>query len=59
MQPSLKGFHDMPTTRRTLIAGTAAVATGALIGAPAATAHSRPATPKPTVVLVHGAFADA
>ncbi|MEV4630665.1 alpha/beta hydrolase [Micromonospora sp. NPDC049523] len=49
----------MPTTRRTLIAGSAAVATGALIAAPAATAHTRPARPKPTVVLVHGAFADA
>lgn len=50
----------MTTTRRTLLAGSAAAATGALIGAPAARAHARPAgKPKPTVVLVHGAFADA
>ncbi|BCJ59648.1 alpha/beta hydrolase [Micromonospora endophytica] len=45
---------SMPT-RRNLIAGSAAIATGALIGAPAA-ASTRS---KPTVVLVHGAFADA
>ncbi|WP_436532342.1 alpha/beta fold hydrolase [Actinoplanes sp. HUAS TT8] len=44
----------MPTTRRNLIAGSAAVATGALIGAPAAASSQ-----KPTIVLVHGAFADA
>ncbi|MFI6763259.1 alpha/beta fold hydrolase [Micromonospora sp. NPDC050417] len=43
------------TTRRTLLTGTAAVATGAFLGAPVAHAHR----PKPTVVLVHGAFADA
>ncbi|MEV5819778.1 alpha/beta hydrolase [Micromonospora harpali] len=50
----------MNTTRRTLLAGTAAVATGALVGAPAAAAQARPAAgTKPTVVLVHGAFADA
>jgi len=48
----------MPTTRRTLIAGSAAVAAGALVGAPAAAAQPKP-TAKPTVVLVHGAFADA
>ncbi|BCB76453.1 alpha/beta hydrolase [Phytohabitans flavus] len=54
----------MATTRRTIIAGSAAVAAGALAGLPAAT--SAAATParshspiKPTVVLVHGAFADA
>jgi pimeloyl-ACP methyl ester carboxylesterase len=50
----------MTTTRRTLLAASAATATGALIGAPAAQAHTWPgAKPKPTVVLVHGAFADA
>jgi pimeloyl-ACP methyl ester carboxylesterase len=48
------------TTRRTLLAGSAAAATGALTGASAAQAHTRPGgKPKPTVVLVHGAFADA
>ncbi|MDQ7906060.1 alpha/beta hydrolase [Phytohabitans sp. ZYX-F-186] len=46
----------MTTTRRTLLAGSAAVTTGAVLGAPAAQAHDRQ---KPTVVLVHGAFADA
>ncbi|MET7394970.1 alpha/beta hydrolase [Dactylosporangium sp. NPDC005572] len=45
------------TTRRTVLAGSAAAATGAFLGAPAAQAHS--SKPKPTVVLVHGAFADA
>ena len=54
----------MTTTRRTLLAGSAAAATGALTGAAtgasAAPAHTRPGgKPKPTVVLVHGAFADA
>ncbi|GIF42721.1 pimeloyl-ACP methyl ester carboxylesterase [Actinoplanes xinjiangensis] len=44
----------MPT-RRNLIAGSAAIAAGTLIGTPAA-ASTRS---KPTVVLVHGAFADA
>lgn len=48
----------MPTTRRNLIAGSAAIASGALIGAPAAAATGSPTT-KPTIVLVHGAFADA
>jgi pimeloyl-ACP methyl ester carboxylesterase len=38
-----------------VLAGTTAVATGALLGSPAQ-AQSKP---KPTVVLVHGAFADA
>ncbi|MEV4534589.1 alpha/beta hydrolase [Asanoa sp. NPDC049518] len=47
----------MTTTRRTLLAGSVAAATGAVLGAPAAQAHSSQA--KPTVVLVHGAFADA
>src|SRR6201991_3497 len=48
----------MTTTRRTLLAGSvAAAATGSLLGAPAAQAHPRKA--KPTIVLVHGAFADA
>ncbi|MEV4513883.1 alpha/beta hydrolase [Dactylosporangium sp. NPDC049525] len=50
----------MPTTRRTLITASAALATGALVGAPAAEAQTRPPVrTKPTVVLVHGAFADA
>jgi len=50
----------MTTTRRTLLAGSAAATAGALLGVPAAQAHTRPDdTPKPTIVLVHGAFADA
>ncbi|AGZ40663.1 alpha/beta fold hydrolase [Actinoplanes friuliensis] len=50
----------MPTTRRTVIAGSAALATGTLLATPAAAAQTRPsAKAKPTVVLVHGAFADA
>ncbi|CAI7975911.1 Secreted protein [Frankia sp. Hr75.2] len=52
------------TTRRTLLAGSAAVATGttagAVLGASAAQARTQPdGRQKPTVVLVHGAFADA
>jgi pimeloyl-ACP methyl ester carboxylesterase len=46
----------MTTTRRTVLAGTAAAATGAVLAQTAAQAHHRP---RPTVVLVHGAFADA
>ncbi|GAA0984646.1 alpha/beta hydrolase [Acrocarpospora macrocephala] len=46
----------MTTTRRAVLAGSAAVATGALLGTSEAQAHPKP---KPTVVLVHGAFADA
>ena len=46
----------MTMTRRTLLAGTAGAATGAVLAEPAALAHRRPA---PTVVLVHGAFANA
>src|SRR4051812_4043574 len=50
----------MTTTRRTLLAGFTAVAAGAALDAPAAQAHTRPGgRQKPTVVLVHGAFADA
>jgi len=50
----------MSTTRRTLLTGSAAVAAGVVLGAPAAQAHNRPGgRQKPTVVLVHGAFADA
>ncbi|HTF09847.1 MAG TPA: alpha/beta hydrolase [Asanoa sp.] len=50
----------MTTTRRTLLTGSVAAATGSLLGAPAAQAHTRQGhQPKPTVVLVHGAFADA
>lgn len=48
----------MNTNRRTLLAGSAAAATGALLGASAARAGTRNEG-KPTVVLVHGAFADA
>ncbi|AWS42544.1 alpha/beta hydrolase [Streptosporangium sp. 'caverna'] len=50
----------MMTTRRAVLAGSAAVATSALLGTTEAQARPRPeAEPKPTVVLVHGAFADA
>ncbi|GIH29043.1 alpha/beta hydrolase [Acrocarpospora phusangensis] len=43
-----------------MLAGSAAVAAGALVGTSEAQARPRPeAKPKPTVVLVHGAFADA
>ncbi|GAA4703983.1 alpha/beta fold hydrolase [Phytohabitans rumicis] len=50
----------MTTTRRTLLAGSAAIAAGAALEAPAAQAHNRSGgKQKPTVVLVHGAFADA
>ncbi|MDG4798317.1 alpha/beta hydrolase [Micromonospora sp. WMMD1082] len=50
----------MTTTRRTLLTGSVVAAAGAVLGAPAAQAHPRHGSkPKPTVVLVHGAFADA
>ncbi|MEV0159830.1 alpha/beta fold hydrolase [Nonomuraea fuscirosea] len=56
----------MTRTRRAVLAGSAAVATGALLGTSEAQARPRPEAkpepkpePKPTVVLVHGAFADA
>ncbi|MBP2328812.1 pimeloyl-ACP methyl ester carboxylesterase [Kibdelosporangium banguiense] len=50
----------MTTTRRNLLAGSAAVAAGAAVGVPAAEAQPRHGgKQKPTVVLVHGAFADA
>jgi pimeloyl-ACP methyl ester carboxylesterase len=45
-----------PVSRRTVLAGTAAVAAGAMIGSPASAGGKGP---KPTIVLVHGAFADA
>nr|WP_062339943.1 alpha/beta hydrolase [Herbidospora sakaeratensis] len=45
-------------TRRAILAGSAIVAAGAMVGAAEAQARPRP-RPKPTVVLVHGAFADA
>ncbi|MBG0563849.1 alpha/beta hydrolase [Actinoplanes sp. NEAU-A11] len=46
-----------PVSRRTVLAGTAAaVAVGAASGSPAAASGKGP---KPTIVLVHGAFADA
>ncbi|MFI6874869.1 alpha/beta fold hydrolase [Streptomyces sp. NPDC050400] len=48
-----------PVSRRTVLAGAAAAtAVTAAFGGPAAAA-GRPARPKPTIVLVHGAFADA
>jgi pimeloyl-ACP methyl ester carboxylesterase len=50
----------MTTTRRAVLAGSAAVAAGTLLGTSEAQAQHRPAAkPKPTVVLVHGAFADS
>ncbi|GAA3604286.1 alpha/beta hydrolase [Nonomuraea rosea] len=50
----------MTTTRRTLLAGSAVATASALLGASVAQAHARPeGRSKPTVVLVHGAFADA
>ncbi|SFR29107.1 Tat (twin-arginine translocation) pathway signal sequence [Lentzea waywayandensis] len=50
----------MTTSRRSLLAGSAAVAAAAAVGTSAAQAHPTPGgTRKPTVVLVHGAFADA
>ncbi|WP_089154601.1 alpha/beta fold hydrolase [Micromonospora sp. NBS 11-29] len=52
----------MSISRRSLLAGSAA-ATGALVGLPATAAAAAPAPSRhptrPTVVLVHGAFADA
>jgi pimeloyl-ACP methyl ester carboxylesterase len=47
------------TTRRTLLAESAAIAAGAVLPASAAHAATPAWSPKPTVVLVHGAFADA
>ncbi|MFJ4988853.1 alpha/beta fold hydrolase [Streptomyces sp. NPDC088732] len=49
----------MTTTRRTLLAGSAAIATTGLLSTPSAQAHTPRKGPKPTIVLVHGAFADA
>ena len=46
----------MTTSRRTLLTGTAAAVAGAALTGPDARAQGRQ---KPTVVLVHGAFADA
>ncbi|ROO87249.1 pimeloyl-ACP methyl ester carboxylesterase [Actinocorallia herbida] len=46
------------TTRRAVLAGSTAIATGALLGTDTAAAGPRPEA-RPTVVLVHGAFADA
>jgi len=48
----------MTILRRVLLIGSIAVALTAALAAPAALAHDRP-EPKPTIVLVHGAFADA
>ncbi|WP_328474164.1 alpha/beta hydrolase [Actinoplanes sp. NBC_00393] len=49
-----------PVSRRTVLAGTAAVAAaGAAVAASAAPAAAGGKGPKPTIVLVHGAFADA
>ncbi|WP_416980512.1 alpha/beta fold hydrolase [Streptomyces sp. T028] len=49
----------MTTTRRTLLTGSAAIASSGVLGTSAAQAHTPAKGPKPTVVLVHGAFADA
>lgn len=49
----------MTTTRRTLLAGSAAIATSGMLGTSAAEAQTTAKGTKPTVVLVHGAFADA
>lgn len=48
----------MTATRRAVLAGSTALATGALLKTSSAQAHLRPEA-RPTVVLVHGAFADA
>ncbi|MFD9740597.1 alpha/beta fold hydrolase [Umezawaea sp. NPDC059074] len=48
----------MTTSRRSLLAGSAVVAAGVVVGAPVAQARPEGGV-KPTVVLVHGAFADA
>ncbi|MDN3021386.1 alpha/beta hydrolase [Streptomyces sp. S.PB5] len=48
----------MTTTRRALLAGSAAVVVGAALDPSVAQAHTGSGR-KPTVVLVHGAFADA
>jgi len=47
------------TTRRSLLAGSAVVTAGALLNTPAAQAATAAPSAKPTIVLVHGAFADA
>ncbi|MFD7471487.1 alpha/beta fold hydrolase [Streptomyces sp. NPDC059837] len=44
---------------RTLLVTAAVTASASLSLIPLASAHTAPAAPKPTVVLVHGAFADA
>ncbi|WP_155056799.1 alpha/beta fold hydrolase [Streptomyces blattellae] len=49
----------MTTTRRTLLAGSAAIAAGSVLSTTAAQAHTSAHGPEPTIVLVHGAFADA
>ncbi|MEU4421461.1 alpha/beta hydrolase [Actinoplanes sp. NPDC024001] len=49
-----------PVSRRTVLAGTAAVAAaGATLAAAGSPAAAGGKGPKPTIVLVHGAFADA
>lgn len=52
----------MPVPRprlRTLLITAAVTASASLSLIPLASAHTTPGLPKPTVVLVHGAFADA
>lgn len=49
----------MDTRKNTVLTVLATVATGVLTSLPVAAAESTPPTEKPTVVLVHGAFADA
>jgi pimeloyl-ACP methyl ester carboxylesterase len=48
----------MTILRRVLLIGSIALALTAAVAVPAALAHDRPGS-KPTIVLVHGAFADA
>lgn len=48
----------LPVSRRTVLAGAAAAGVAAAVAGPAA-ASGDSARPKPTIVLVHGAFADA
>ncbi|GGN59110.1 alpha/beta hydrolase [Actinoplanes lobatus] len=48
-----------PVSRRTVLAGTAAAATVAAVSAAAPATAGGTARIKPTIVLVHGAFADA
>ncbi|MDX6312453.1 MAG: hypothetical protein QOF44_1917 [Streptomyces sp.] len=48
--------HLRPTA---IVAAAASLGAGALLALPASAAQASPRAPKPTIVLVHGAFADA